>query len=132
MEGTGAKRAGLLIGSDATTTCSLINRVSLGFRGINGDLPAKRGSPPFIPRPSAPQLTAVRDVFFELRAIPPKNISRNPSWIIFHVSQLSLMAMRSALDYQSTRYANASRRFLLRQRTKRCRASTRLFRRSGC
>jgi len=73
-------------GGHPNTSCSLINRWATGFRGINGDLPAKRGSPPFIPRPIAPQLTAVRDVFFETRAIPPKNISRNPSWTIFHVS----------------------------------------------
>jgi hypothetical protein len=61
-------------GGHPNTSCSLINRVSTGFRGINGDLPAKRGSPPFIPRPITPQLTAVRDVLFEMRAIPPKNI----------------------------------------------------------
>ena len=114
------------------TSCALINRVSTGFRGINGDLPAKRGSPPFIPRPIAPQLTAVRDVFFEMRAIPPKNFSRNPSWTIFLVSQLSLMATRSALHYQSTRYANAFRRYSRLPPMKRCRPNTHLYRRSGC
>ena len=43
-------------GAHPNTSCALINRASTGFRGINGDLPAKRGSPPFIPRPIAPQL----------------------------------------------------------------------------
>src|ERR1700722_1375183 len=129
-KGTG--RAGLLMGFDVTTSCSQINRGATGFRGINGALPAKRGSPPFIPRPITPQLTAVRDVLFEMRAIPPKNISRNRSWIIFHVSQWSLTATHSALDYRLTPYANGYRRFSLRRRTRACRPSTRLFRQSGC
>jgi hypothetical protein len=47
--------------------------VSTGFRGINGCLPAKRGSPPFIPRPVVPHLTAARAVIPGTRAIPPKN-----------------------------------------------------------
>jgi len=64
-------------GGHPNTSCSLINRASMGFRGINGDLPAKRGSPPFIPRPIAPQLTAARGVFFETRAIPPQIQSEN-------------------------------------------------------
>ena len=68
------REGGITDGRKFTTPCSLINRSATGFRGINGDLPAKRGSPPFIPRPITPQLTAVRDVLFEMRAIPPKNI----------------------------------------------------------
>src|SRR3984957_9675947 len=105
------KEGGISVVAYPNTPCSLINRGATGFRGINGHLPAKRGSPPFIPRPITPQLTAARDVFVEMRAIPPKNISRNRSWIIFHVSQWSLMAMRSALDYRLTPYANAYRRY---------------------
>jgi len=49
-----------------------VNRRATGFRGINGRLPAKRGSPPFIPRPIALQLTAAREVMGRARAIPPK------------------------------------------------------------
>src|ERR1700733_10839314 len=41
-------------------------------------------------------LTAARAVIGPKRAIPPKNISRDPSWIIFHVFQCSHTATRSA------------------------------------
>jgi hypothetical protein len=53
-----------------------VNYEATGFGGINGYLPAKRGSPPFIPPPVASALTAVREAVTEMWAIPPKIISR--------------------------------------------------------
>ncbi len=52
-----------------------VNRRPAGFRGINGCLPTKRGSPPFIPRSLVRRLTAARAVMSHARAIPPKNSS---------------------------------------------------------
>src|SRR5262249_47622045 len=46
------------------------------FGGINGLLPAKRGSPPFIPPSAATPWTAARGVVIATRAIPPKIIPR--------------------------------------------------------
>jgi hypothetical protein len=53
-----------------------VNYEATGFGGINGCLPAKRGSPPLIPPPVASALTAVREAVTEMWAIPPKIISR--------------------------------------------------------
>ncbi len=55
-----------------------VNRRPAGFRGINGHLPARRGSPPFIPRSLVRRLTAARAVMSHARAIPPKNSPEDP------------------------------------------------------
>ena len=66
-----------MLANQHITPVRAINRVATGFRGINGDLPAGRGSPPFIPRPIETRLTAVRGVIRRMRAIPPQIQSEN-------------------------------------------------------
>jgi DNA repair protein RadC len=64
--------AGLPDSLQPTTSGAAVNYETAGFGGINGFLPAKRGSPPFIPPPAASPLTAAREAVFGTRAIPPK------------------------------------------------------------
>jgi hypothetical protein len=48
--GTGNEGGRVCWSSHSYHAVLAINRAATGFRGINGGLPAKRGSPPFIPR----------------------------------------------------------------------------------